>query len=233
MRRVIATKILTCIFAFITLVSAGGVFAAWLYLSGAHDANESAGVLLQEFEWAPEEVLPDDEEDKDNQTSHLVITNELLFNDKIGLIIKSTLNDNVGQKGVLHYVDHVTGGNLAHFQGIIYNSQGGQKLGFALEVIETEGSGNKKTATKFYAYTFVRVGQTEGEYIETYRTTYEENTDKSVDSNGDGRMDTWKTTVSVRGYAKATMDRDGLASGECTIDLGSWHVASSSEHTTA
>lgn len=87
---------------------------------------------------APEEVLPDDEEDKDNQTSHLVITNELLFNGKIGLIVKSTLNDNVGQKGVLHYVDHVTSGNLDHFQGIIYNSQGGQKLGFALEVIENK-----------------------------------------------------------------------------------------------
>lgn len=52
------------LFALIAMLFVGGVSAAWSYSSMSPDwaHTSAAAVFLSEFEFAPEEILPDDEE---------------------------------------------------------------------------------------------------------------------------------------------------------------------------
>ncbi|MBQ8284253.1 MAG: hypothetical protein IJX75_04080 [Clostridia bacterium] len=227
-------RILLCICALFTLGSATGVYAFWQYFHPADAQVVGMGIHLREFEWAPEVILP---EDSGHQQDHYEVVDEILMNDKIGLLVKSTLNENVESKGELHYCDHVTSGNLKHFQGIIQDSKGARSLGFVmmrLEVVDGE-------LTKFYCYTFMRLtGEAEegvapediiqdGDLVEVYRTLFVANTDPSYDVDNNGRTDSWAAVSSIRGYAEVVKTRDNLSYGEFTIDPSTWQTANAGE----
>ncbi len=189
-----------------------GVSAAFIYVTNPENvmANQHLGVA--QFEYEPEEVLPDTPEDTVHQTNHNAVVYELLFNNNMGLNDGGKfLPDEVEEHGLLPYLQKVQGGNLKH---LIDASEGGKNLGFDLEYINDDS---------FYAYSYYRYDHTHEEIIVAYRTLIERNTDSSVDQDGDGRMDKWKASASVKGWAPAleyAYDKEGKM--QFHIDVEKW-----------
>ena len=119
--------------AMIVLATVAGVSAMFNYYDPPESVLAENNLLLAQFEYKPEEVLPDMPEDTAKQSNHLAVIYELLFNSKMGLNRKSgVIADQVESKGILPYLEKITQGNLKH---LIDVSEGGQNLGFTLEYI--------------------------------------------------------------------------------------------------
>jgi hypothetical protein len=186
------SKIAAFLGSFLMVGTVAGVAATFTYIDNPVSviANQNFGVA--QFEYAPEEVLPDTPEDTVNQSNHHAVIHELLFNNKMGLNGGGTsVPSQVEKYGLLPYLQNITGGNLKH---LIDVSEGGKNLGFDLEYINDDS---------FYAYSYYRYDHTHGETIVAYRTLIEKNTDPNYDHDGDGRMDKWKASTSVQGWAPA------------------------------
>ncbi len=186
------SKITLFLSSFLAMSTMAGVMASFNYMDKPDEATANKNFGIAQFEYEPEQVLPDTPEDTVNQSNHLAVIYELLFNNNMGLNDGGkSLPDEVEEHGLLPYLQKVQGGNLKH---LIDVSEGGQNLGFDLEYINDNS---------FYAYTYYRYGHTHGKTIVVYRTLIERNTDSSVDQDGDGRMDKWKASASVKGWAPA------------------------------
>ena len=186
------SKITLFLSSFLAMSTMVGVMASFNYMDKPDEATTNKSLGVAQFEYAPAEVLPDTPEDTVHQSNHLAVIYELLFNSKMGVNGGgSSLPGQVEDKGLLPYLEKITGGNLKH---LIDVSEGGQNLGFDLEYINDNS---------FYAYTYYRYGHTHGETIVVYRTLIERNTDQNLDEDDNGRMDKWKASVSVKGWAPA------------------------------
>ena len=204
-------RVLSCLFILFSLIMMGGVYAIWKYAAYADPQSENLTVGLMEFSWAPEEVLPDDEEDTDQDINHMAIMDEILFNSKMGLNMKvGAINNAVEAAGELHYVESISGGNLKH---LIDVSEGGKNIGFAFKHIDDNS---------FYCYSFYRIDHPAGVTITVYRTLYAVNTDPTLDVNEDGRVDKWCMVSSQRGTAETIKGLKHMESYECSIDPETW-----------
>ncbi len=204
----ILMKLMATICAFLLCSGIAGAYALWVYpTSDIEEDTQQVGFGMAEFLYKPEEILPDEEEDSEQQRNHMDIIWELLFNSKMGLNSKKdSLANSVEQHGLLHYLENVQGGNLKH---LIDVTDGGKNLGFVLEYIDE---------TQFYGYTFYRIDQELGVRITVYRTLFMINNDKSVDENDDGKMDEWIAHSSIQGTAISAE----LSGYQCTILNTSW-----------
>ena len=199
----------------VALLSTGGVFAAWQYANGAPPTSESISIILREFEFAPEQILPGgDVVEKEEGGDHLKLI-ERILNEKeknYGL----NMNDNgllhkyLKDAGVVFCNQQTSGGNLKFILDTkAYNTYG---LYYCLE---------KKSDTEYYCYTFgvddlSAVGGTTSE-LEVYLT-------KLV------KTDKWKATTSHRGYAKTKKLEDmGVKYTsdpfDYSIDMSTWRSA--------
>lgn len=200
------SKLFASVLALVSFSIGGGVYATWEYFFPAEPRQEEVRMGLNEFVWAPEEVLPDDTA---NQSSHMAVIQELLFNNKVGLNgSKTALEEAVEKKGLLSYLDNIQGSNLKHF---ILDTNGGQKLGFMFEYV------NENT---FYAYTFYRLELDPGDKVAVYKTIFERNTDASVDKNEDGKMDKWVASGSISGHA--VVELLPYSNEDYGIDVKTW-----------
>ena len=197
----------------ISIATIAGVSATFEYFDAPQTIIANQHIGLAEFPYKPEEVLPDDIIDTAGQSNHMDVIYELLFNSKMGMNSSKGGNmaSNIENKGLLNYLDHVTGGQLKH---LIDVSAGGKNLGFSLEYL---------SETRYYAYTYYRYDYDKGEMIVAYRTLFEKNTDSKIDENNDGKMDAWVASASVKGTATAVeYERDKAGVMQFQIQVDTW-----------
>ena len=117
---------LFCAIMFFT--SIGGAFATW-YLAEeqSSDVQTSKDVVLSEFVWAPEEILP-----ITPGQNYLDLHESILYNNKNGLnSSKDALERAVIKEGLLHNSHNIQGGNLKH----LFISEACRELEFVLECV--------------------------------------------------------------------------------------------------
>ncbi len=121
-------KLFALFFALISLSSLGGVFATWIYCGDVMTPqNDSWGVDLSEFVWAPEEILP-----VTPGSNYMVLLDSILNNDKGGLnSSKGTVKKAVKQYSVVHSSQNVQGGNLKH----LFITEECKELDFIIEYV--------------------------------------------------------------------------------------------------
>ena len=109
--------LLALIMVIASLLSVGGVSAQWIYLDANAnlDISEELDLTLSQYEFAPEEVLPDKEAELGQNHYQLVnnivnhVTYGLNADGKKSIVKKLLLEDNVG---VVYSEQQVSGGNL-------------------------------------------------------------------------------------------------------------------------
>ena len=146
-------------------LTVGGVTATWKYSSGPADsAAKELGVDLLVFGYAPEEVLPDDEEADKLGQNHFDLIEKILNEVSYGLnatkkpIIHELLNK---QGDVVYCEQNVQGGNLKH---ILIDGTSAYGLLFQIEYVSD---------TEYITYTYI-VGDVKnkpiGTEIDVYKT---------------------------------------------------------------
>ena len=117
---------LFCAIMFFT--SIGGAFAS-LYLAEepSSDVQTSKDVVLSEFVWTPEEILP-----ITPGQNYLDLHESILYNNKNGLnSSKDALERAIIKEGLLHNSHNIQGGNLKH----LFISEASRELEFVLEYV--------------------------------------------------------------------------------------------------
>jgi len=204
MKKGIVLKITSAIVCFILLLSIGGVIATWTYSNSfIDDVDELVNVTINEFEYAPEVILPGDEEADKLGQNHLTLIDRIVNHITYGLNAdsKPIVNDLL-QSGtpVVYSQQNVQGGNLKH---LLLTGATVDKLDFAVEYV---------TATEYACYTMATASLTSsnlGRIIAVYKTKiiYEE-----------GK---WKATVSYEGQA-TVVEVKVKNHNIITIDVESW-----------
>lgn len=162
----------------------GGVFASWTYPDKSPDPQLSnMAVALSEFEFAPEEILPDDDVADQAGENHLTLIDNIVNHITYGLnatkkpIIKNLLLD--GDKAVYSH-QKVQGGNLKH---LLLDGPTVNRLDFVVEYVSD---------TEFMCYTFqsaLLISGNVGKPILVYKT-------KII-----LEYSRWRATVSYEGQA--------------------------------
>ena len=102
------------LFIMIIFASFGGAYATWIFAEEpAVSKQDSNSIILSEFVWAPEEILPDVTPGQ----NYLDLYESILNNNKGGLnSSKDTLENALfkDDEGLLHGDENVSGGNLKH-----------------------------------------------------------------------------------------------------------------------
>ena len=95
----------------ILCASIGGTFATWNYAEEpSNDVQTSQDIILSEFVWEPEEILP-----ITPGQNYLDLHYSILYNEKNGLnASKDALEKAVIKNVLLHSSDNIQGGNLKH-----------------------------------------------------------------------------------------------------------------------
>ena len=180
---------------FLITATVSGVYATWAYAEKTPTAvTTSMDVSLLEFEFKPEEVLPDDEQSSQLGENHLALIKKIIEEASYGLnatkkpIIHNLLN-NVGD--VVYCQQNVQGGNLKH---LMIDGTDAYNLLFQIEYVNEQ---------EYVAYTYLRKDATDnaiGTEIEVYKTIMSK-TEKGV----------WEATRSYEGVAKvATSQHSGV-----------------------
>jgi len=207
-------KKLAIALSFVLLIGAGGVFATWQYAqTPASPQSDVLNILLNLFEYAPEEILPGgDAEEAPLGENHFYLVNRILNEADKGYGL------NAGDNGVLHtYLNnqgrvysnqHATSGNLKFVLDSKTNTDG---LYYCLEYISD---------TEYYAYTFASSTLTDAAENDTEIVAYR----TILVKDGD-----WKATTSYLGYAKVRhLDVLGIKVGSksipYSIDMRTWHT---------
>ena len=151
-------KIPIIIVAFICLISVFGISlsAEWIYpdMSISYEKDSQTEVTLNEFGYAPEEVLPggDNDEEVIVGENHLMLIQNIVDHVTYGLnatdkpIVREYLENGVG---VVYSNQKVSGGNLKH---MLIDDYRMEKLDFAVKY---------ETSSFYTSYTF------ESKYLET------------------------------------------------------------------
>ena len=82
----LTVKILTVISSFALLFGITGVYAEWIY-GGDPPLMQDVPSHMAVFEYKPEEVLPDEDEDTEQGTNHLSLLEVIKNDSKLGLNI--------------------------------------------------------------------------------------------------------------------------------------------------
>ena len=199
----------------IAILSTSGVAAAWQYANGVPPpTSESVSVSLNEFYFAPEQVLPGgDAVESEIGENHLwlieLILNENDKNYGLNYAPNGVLHSYLKKEGVVFCNQKTTGGNLKFILDTKYDTH---KLYYCLE---------KKSDTEYYCYTFETdalstVGGSATE-MEVYRTILV-------------KTDRWRATTSYRGMAKTKRLSSMGASASSgsiiySIDVTTWRSA--------
>ncbi len=179
-----------------------GSFASWKYAGTILEEQDSnLSMLMDEFYYTPEEVLPGDDGATELHQNHYNLVTNIVDHIDYGLnaskkpIIRKLLEDG---EGVVYSNQNVSGGNLKH---MLLDSSDVEKLMFAVEY---------GTDTEYYAYTFSSQYVTSdyvGKYIAVYKTIMVKN------ENGK-----WIATTSFVGQAKVFRTPVSVLS----IDVKTW-----------
>ncbi len=111
-------KLLAVIICFTMVLSIGGVYATWQYASGnITPVDTQAGVAMGEFYYAPEEVMPDNEEVSQAGQNHIDLLQLILYESSKGYGLninkKPIVHNYLKNPGDVVYCDQNTsGGNL-------------------------------------------------------------------------------------------------------------------------
>ena len=198
MKSKLFVRILLVVFAVVTISSTAGVYATWAYSYGDNitDMDHSFGVGIVEFYYAPEEVLPNDEEANEAHSNHLILIQNI--------ISETDYNINDGSKKVIHEY-------LGDF-GVVYgnyNATSGGTLKKVLVGQSPEASNvqfmmHKVSDTEYNTYSFSEQDLANAQrnnfpmpdgYIEVYKTIME----YIEDDNGEMH---WVATRSYKGRAQ-------------------------------
>ena len=180
----LTVKILTLISSFALLFSITGVYADWIYEDDPPLTQEIPSHMAV-FEYKPEEVLPDEDEDTEQGTNHLSLLEVIKTDPKLGLNInkKNNLEDALVLKnGFVHCYDNtIHGGNMNNLP------DPSRALAYVLECTVE----NEKIVGNIYLYSFTIISNkpADGTAIVVYRTTFVQQT------NG-----AWQDTTSALGY---------------------------------
>ena len=189
---------------FASMLAVGGVSATWTYTEKrVDDIDNNFGVNIGEFEFKPEEILPDDEEADQAGQNHVTLLDRIVNHITYGLNSNSKpiVNDLL-QSGtaVVYSQQNVQGGNLKH---LLVSGATVDKLDFAIAYV---------SATEYACYTFSSAELTNsniGTNILAYKT-------KIVKENGK-----WVETFSYEGKATVT-SVNVKNSNIITINVNSW-----------
>ena len=143
MRSISTSKYLVLLLALLLIASVSGVFAVWRYANGPVGSQfDNIGLILSEFVWAPEEILPEDESLGED---YLQLLDSILNNNKMGLNSGKgdTFEDSVRQHVVLHWDQNIQGGNLKHLKDFL--TGGARELDYVMYYISD---------TEFHVYMF-------------------------------------------------------------------------------
>ena len=185
MKNGLSLRFVPLLIFFVFLASFGGAFAVWQYAeSDIEDVNVANDIVLVDFEYKPEEVLPGgDGIETPIGENHLLLIQEILNESSYGLnetkkpIIHNLLN---GQGDVVYCDQNVQGGNLKHI--MIDGVSESEKLYFVVEWVSD---------TEYNAYTLIanQLDGAIGSEIPVYKTVLVEH---------DG---VWTADKSYFGYA--------------------------------
>lgn len=130
--------------AFVLTIS--GVYAAWIYPNSMiEQKNNTLGIILSEFVWEPEEILP-----VTPGSNYMVLLDSILNNSKGGLnSSKGTVENAVKQDGIIHSSQNVHGGNLK----LLFITEECRELEFIIKYISD---------TEFHVYMFENKDVTSG-----------------------------------------------------------------------
>ena len=181
-----------------------GVFANWLYtFDFVENKQTDVNLGVNAFEYAPEEVLPGDEEDTQIGHNHLELIEKILNEVSYGLnatkkpIIHNLLNK-VGD--VVYCQQNVQGGNLKH---LMIDGTGAYDLLFQIEYVDEN---------TYITYTYVHgdiLTVPLGDRIYAYKTTM------SRGNNG-----VWTAPTSF--YGSAVVMRSPISSSIRGLDSSTW-----------
>ncbi len=174
-------KVLACICAILSLFIGAGVYATWRYVGDNPLDNEPTDVTVavNEFQWPPEEILPDEEEDSEIGENHWLLVKALVYGlDENDKTIRDDTNRNAGlinENSTLNTMiyNRMTGrawttiperdtlGSMAITQGgpleEVFNAEEYYNLAFVIQfdyTVKTDWRGNKTyTINSFYIYT--------------------------------------------------------------------------------
>ncbi len=199
MRSRFFSKILVVVLAFITLLTAGGVYATWTYgLEDVEEKQTDVNVGVQQFYYAPEEVLPGDDQATEIGENHLELIEKILNEVSYGLNAtkKPIIHDLLNEQGdVVYCQQNVQGGNLKH---LLIDGTGAHALLFQIEYVDED---------TYITYTYTHgdvVTAAVGNRVYAYRTVMAR-----------GQNGVWTALNSVHGSAiviSATSSLRGLDS---------------------
>ena len=153
------TKYIKLLIVLLIVASVGGTYATWHYAEeNAENKNDLIKIKINDFVWAPEEILPTDKPGE----NYIELLGSILENDKAGLNSnKDVLENAVLKDGIVHSSQNVQGGNLKH----LFTSSASRELDFLVEYI---------TDDKFAVYMFdnkdVNSGLVNVTLIKVYKT---------------------------------------------------------------
>lgn len=168
----------------------GGVYAVWTYLGHANAIESEKGVIVSEFGFKVEEVVPGgggeiDDSNVEVGQNHYNMIDSIVNNLKYGLNTTGNqpiIHNKLTYDGaVLYCEDNVQGGNLkAFFVGVADNAE---KVFFVI---------HRESATEYQIYTMLDsdLDKGVGTRIEVYKTLAEKK---------DGK---WESTISYKGTAQ-------------------------------
>lgn len=163
-----------------TLLSVAGVYANFMYATGRMAPVERrTNIILSEFVWKPEEILPTDTPGE----NYILLLESILENNKGDLNSgKDTLEKAVLQYEVVHSSQNVQGGNLKHLKDMIPDDS--EDLDFLVQRI---------TDNEFHLYMFehddAHNGVADYTQIKVYNAILTKNNNK------------WEATEAQLGYA--------------------------------
>ena len=204
-----ASGLLTLIFL-VVAVFATDVYAKWIYYAPLDPLGTSFNLSIEEFHYAPEQILPDNEY-SDLHENHLNTITLVLEHVTYGINADSNksnvIHDNLSGNGSVLYLNQkINKGNMKFFYDFFTGQDESSHVYFCIEKI---------TDTVYYIYTYSRSDLTQNrvgtdERITAYKTVMEK---------GDDGI--WAGVYSLQGTAKVieVPNYDFFRYG---IDVGSW-----------
>lgn len=109
MFRMRSLSLLMCL---VVVLTTGGSLASWIFSQNRpKDEDDSLGIILNEFTWAPDEILPTETPGE----NYMDLLESILNNSKGGLnSSKGTVEKAVNDYNFVHSSQNVQGGNLKH-----------------------------------------------------------------------------------------------------------------------
>ena len=184
------------------------VYASWTFAGDfMASVDTNLDLSIKEFEFAPEEVLPDEDQNQFKQ-NHMYLIENILNHVQYGInsYDKMVIHDYLEDYGAVYGAQNVSGGNLKHVLAADSSVAGGVQ--FAMKRISD---------TEYHTFTFAQSelnNTTQGNYLEVYKTVMV----YGADANG---TVCWHAPLGYKGRAKAAWcetDKKDVYS----IDVNSW-----------